>query len=192
MVIACVNDLLNTVHVGGEGGDNQPSVLILGENSLKRRANCTLGGGKACTLGICGLAKQKGNTILANLGNTAKIHNLTVNRRHIKLEVACVEDNSHRSFKRNRTCICDRMIHVNKLGLENTEIENITCLHRVKLGDEGRGILVKLSFNNTEGKACSVNWNVYLLKKVGNCSDMILVAMGDENTTDLVSVFHKI
>ena len=58
--------------------------------------------------------------------------------------------------------VCNRVVYVNELRLKNAKINYLPRFNSVKLGLKWGRIFVKLSLNYAEGKARSVNGNVYL------------------------------
>ena len=92
---ADVNDLLDAVDVGGEGGNDDALLRVHGEDHLQRLAHLLLGGGMPGALGVGGLAHQHQHAVPSQLAQPGDVHHVAVDRRQIQLEVAGVHHRAH-------------------------------------------------------------------------------------------------
>ena len=97
IVILClIDDLLYTVHIGGECSDNDPLSLRPLEQLFKAAANSAFRACKAGTLCIGGVAHQCQYTLFTDLGKTLQIDRITKYRCIIHIKVTCMDNNSCR------------------------------------------------------------------------------------------------
>ena len=91
------DDLLHPVHVGGEGGDDDP-LLAAPEQGVKGGAHAPLALGEAGTLHVGGVGQQGQNALLAQLTQSGQVDHAAGHRGGVDLEVAGVDAHAHRAL----------------------------------------------------------------------------------------------
>ena len=89
--IGRIDDLLHTVHIGGEGSHKNSGVFVLLKQVVKGLAHRLLGRGEAGSLRIGGITHQSQNALLAQLGKSLQINGIAEHRGIIHLEVSGVD-----------------------------------------------------------------------------------------------------
>ena len=118
-----VDDLLQAVDVGGEGGDDDALVAAL-EELVEARADLALGVGVAGLFHIGGVAHQRENALVAQLAQAHQIHHAAGDRRHVDLEVAGVDDGADGRGDGQGHRVGDRVVHMDKLHREVAQPEH--------------------------------------------------------------------
>ena len=92
-----IDDLLHAVDVGSKGGNDDPLVAGTGEQIAHACSHLLLGGGKARTLGVGGIAQQGQHAALTVLGQCGQVGDTAGQRSVIDLEVAGLDDGARRT-----------------------------------------------------------------------------------------------
>ena len=71
-------------------------------------------------------------------------------------------------------------------------LHRLARLHRHQLGAVQQPVLLQLQLDESGGKAGAVDGHIHLLEDVGDGPDMVLVAVGDEQTADAVLVLGEV
>ena len=124
--VCCIDDLLHTVYIGREGGNDNTCSLIFIEKVVKYMSYCTLRHGKARTLCIGGITHNCKNTLAADLCKTLQVNGITEYRCIIYLEVSCMHHNSNRGINSQCRCILDTVVGLNKLDGKITKVDHLT------------------------------------------------------------------
>ena len=85
------------------------------------------------------------------------------------------------------TVICS-----NKLNSEDSEIDYLAIGYNLSTNIVEEAVLRQLIIDEAHGELRCIDRNIYLLLYIRNRSDMILVAMGYNHTTDLAGIFLQI
>ena len=188
-----VDDLLNAMHVRGEGGDHDAATLVHGEDHFQGLAHLGLRGGVAGTLGVGGLAHEEQDTLAAQLTQTGDVHHITVNGGEIQLEVTRVDDHAQGGVDSQGTGVGDGVVHADELhGEGGAQADGVTVAHATEVGLLGQSMLLELVLNDTQSQAGGVDGHIQLLQDVGNGADVVLVAVGDDHTADAVAVLLQV
>ena len=81
---------------------------------------------------------------------------------------------------------------MNGLNVEFSELDRISGLDDIELCTAEKLMLLKLALDQSHGQPCTVNRDIYLLKKICKSADMILMSVSYNDTLYLFSVFLKI
>ena len=124
-------DRPDTVHVGGEGGDDDP-LLTAPEEGVEGGAHAALGAGVARALHVGGICKEGKHPLLAQLAQTAQVHHAPLDGGGVDLEVAGVDAGARRALDGEGHRVGDGVVHVDELHSKPP------CLHRLPrlAGDE--------------------------------------------------------
>ncbi len=85
-----VDDLLDAVHVGGEGGDDD-ALLAAPEQGVKGGAHAALAAGIAGALHVGGVGQQGQHALLAQLAQPGQVDHAALDGGGVDLEVAGVD-----------------------------------------------------------------------------------------------------
>ena len=84
------------------------------------------------------------------------------------------------------------MIRLDEFHTEIAQINGLTELHYFTLGLLHEIVLGQLVLDNTHGQAGSVDGNINIPQHIRQCSDMILMSVGDDETFYLVDVILQV
>ena len=186
-----VDDGLDPVHVGGEGGDDDPPVAAADE-TVQALCHLDLRGGISLPLHVGGVAQQGQNALVAQGAKPGKICDPAVQRRGIDLEIAGHDHHTHRGVDGKGHSIGDGMVHMDEFHLE------AACLHRLPrlMGDDGSGVqqimLLQLDLDQAGSQTGGMQRRVHLLEHIGQTADVVLMAVSQEKATELMPVLHQV
>ena len=164
-----------------------------GEDHLKGLTHLGLGGSIPGTLGVGGLAHEEENALPTQLAQTGHVHHVAVNRGEIQLEVARVDDHTQRGIDGQSAGIRDGVVDADELHREGSaQTDHVSRLDTAEVGLPREAVLLKLVLNDAQRQAGGVDGHVQLLEDIGDGSDVILVAVGDDHTADAVAVLLQI
>lgn len=120
---AAVHDLLETVDIGGKGGNDDPAVLRLLEQRLEGVAHhaFTLGGAGALRVG--GVCQQGQYPLLSQLTEAGQVDDRAGNRCVVHLEVAGLDNQAGLSGDGQGTGIGDGVVDCNQLHIEAAQLD---------------------------------------------------------------------
>ena len=190
MPLGSGDDGLNPVHVGGEGGDDDPLVAVA-ELPLEALGHQILAGGVAAALNVGGVAEHGKDTLGAQFPQTGKIHH-AVFRGGVDFEVAGHNHGANGGVNGEGHRIGDGMVHMDELHLEHTGLDHIPGL----VGDEfdlvGQLVFFQLQLDQAVGHGSAMNGAVDLPHGIGNGTNVIFVTVGDEHAPQLLLVGNQI
>ena len=186
-----VQHLLDAVDVAGEGGDDD-ALLAAGELPLERGAHGALAHGIAGALHVGGVRQQRQHALLAQLAEPRQIDDLAVDGRGVDLEVAGVDDGAHAGVDGEGHGVGDGVVHMDELYLEFACPDGLARLHGDELGGAHQPVLLQLQLDKPRREFRAVDGQVDLLEHIGDGADVILVAVGDEQTPQTAAVLHQI
>ena len=177
----------------GEGGDDDPT-LSLGDMAIQMGEHRTLRRTEARQLSVGGVGKQTQHTLLAVMGKTGDVEVLAVHRSVVELEVTGENDHASRSCDRQRVAVGHRVGVADELHRKM-----LTHLHHLAGGDglQDGAIhhprFLHLPGENREGEAGPVDdRNIEVLEVVGNATDVIFMAVGNDHAANPLLVFAQI
>src|SRR6187402_3303186 len=121
-----------------------------------------------------------------------KIEGLSVRRREVDLEVARVDDGSHRSTNGQGNEIDQRMSHADRLNIERTDVEALTGNHFNQVRAVEELVLLQLAFDVGERELGAIDGDVQLGQDAGQAADMVFMSVRQQNAADHGSIFQKI
>ena len=137
------------------------------------------------------VGKEKQNTLVAELGEAAKICHLPIDRRIVELEIARMDDHADGGLDRQPNCIGDGVVDTNKTDAEAADVDDIPRHHRVQIA-RINAVFLETPFENPERQTRPVDGYGNLLHHIGQCPDMILVPVRQNNRLDLIPVLDQI
>ena len=130
----------------------------------------------------------------SNLRDALQIHDGTVDRRIVNLEVAGVHDDANRRANREHERIRDGVVHMDELHGEAAAADGFARLDHMQLTAFGqtRNAVVELILEQLDGHASAVNRCTEFAHQIRQTADVILVSVGDKNATHAVAVLKHI
>ena len=102
----------------------------------------------------------------------------------------------HHDTGRGINCQCcgiyNTVVGLDKFHAEITQIDGLSELHHFTLGLLHKIVLGQLVLNNAHGKTGCVDRDINITQHIGQCSDMVLMSVGDDETFYLVDVILQI
>ena len=190
VALGSVQHCLNPVHIGGEGGDDDPLVTVA-ELPVKTFGNGVLAGGVAAALHVGGFGQQSQNPFVAQLSKTGKVDH-AVGGGGVDLEVAGHHHGTHGGLDGESHRIGDGVVDVNELHTEAAGLHHLAGLVGDELHLVRQPVLLQLQLNQTVRHGGAVDGAIDLLHAVGDGADVILVTVGDEHTPELLLVGDQI
>ena len=186
-----IDDLLQAVHVGGEGGDDDALLAAL-EQGVKRVAHAALATGVAWALHVGGVGQQSQHPLLPQCAESGQVDHAPLDGGGVDLEVAGVDDGAHRALDGEGHRVGDGVVHVDELNGELARLDHVPRLAGDHLGLGHQVVLLQLQLDQARAHAGGVNGGVDGPQHIGDGSDVVLVAVGDEDAPDLALVFDQI
>src|SRR5690606_8853074 len=84
------------------------------------------------------------------------------------------------------------VVDVDELHGERAQPDDIARLHLVKPHVPGQAVLLQLRFDQAQGEPGTVDGHVQLSQDVGKSSDVVLVAVAEQDGFDAVAPLFKI
>ena len=155
-----VDNLLNAVHIGSKGCNNDSRIFMFRKNRIKNFSQRLFGLGKACPLCICTVAHQRKHAFFADLCESLQVNGISVNRRIIHLKVAGMDNGARRGINCERSCIHDTVVRFDIFNSELSKVNRLTELYNLALGSLYKIMLLQLIFYNTHRQFCGIDGNV--------------------------------
>ena len=185
-----VDDILQPVGVGGEGGNDDPLVAVL-ELPLQPGGHQGLRGGVARPLHVGGVAQQGQYALLAQLAQAAQVGD-ALRGRGVDLEVAGHHHGAHGGLDGKGHGVGDGVVHMDKLHLEAAGLDDLPGLMGEQLDLVGQVEFLQLPLHQPQSQPGAVDRNPQILHQVGNAADVVLMAVGDKKAPQLVLVLDQI
>ena len=185
-----INDLLHAVDVGGKGRNDDALVAGAGKQAAHTGSHLLLGGGKARALRVGGVAQQSQHTALPVLGQGGQVGHTAGQRGVVDLKVAGLDDGTGGAVDSKSHSIRDGVVHMDRLHGKAAQLDLLTGHDLHKLGLTGKAELLQLVLDQAAGQTGAIHRQADLLQQIGNAANVVLVAVGDEQTLDLVLVLH--
>ena len=186
-----VDDLLDAVHVGGEGGDDD-ALLAAPEQGVEGGAHAALAAGVARALHVGGVGQQGQHPLLAQLAQPGQVHHPALDGGGVDLEVAGVDDGTHRALDGEGHRVGDGVVHVDELHRELARLDHVPRLAGDQLGLVQQAVLLQLQLDQARAHAGGVDGGVDGPQHIGDGPDVVLVAVGDEDAPDLALVLDEV
>ena len=186
-----VDDLLDAVDVRGERRDDD-ALIAPGELPRERLADGLLAHGIAGALHVRRIGQQRQHALLAQLAEAGEVDDLPVDGSGVDLEVAGVDNGAHPRVDGEGHGVGDGVVDVDELHLELARLHGLAGLDGHKLRRVEQVVLLQLEPDEPRREAGAVDGHVHLLEDVGDGPDVVLVAVGDEQTADAVLVLGEV
>ena len=170
--------------------DDDPLFACPGKQIGKAFADLVLGGGEAGALGVGGIAEQRQHAPAAVLGNGGQIGGIAGNGGVVYLEVAGLDDHAGGTLDGVGHRVGNGVVHMDGLDGKAAQTEFLPGLDLVHLGAAPQPVLLQLVAQKAQREPGGVDGHIDLLEQIGNGTDVVLVAVGDEQAADLILVLH--
>src|ERR1039458_1341558 len=175
---------LNSVDGRTETRDHQTSLGAV-EDVFHARLDGALGFGVARPVGIGRVGKEEEDAPLTVVGQGVQVEELVVGGGGIDLEIAGVDDDSQRRGDGQRDGAHDGVRDMDKLDLEWTYRQYLLRLDRIQLGFFFKLVFFQPPLYQSQREGCSVHWHADLGQEIGHRSDVVLMAVGQDQSFDL-------
>src|ERR1022692_627133 len=175
---------LNSVDGRTETRDHQTSLGAV-EDVFHARLDGALGFGVARPVGIGRVGKEQQDAPLAVVGQGVQVEELVVGGGGIDLEIAGVDDDSQRRGDGQRDGADDGVRYMDKLDLEWTYRQYLLRLDWIQLGFFFKLVFFQPPLYQSQREGCSVHWHADLGQEIGHRSDVVLMAVGQDQSFDL-------
>ena len=127
------------------------------------------------------------------VGQTGDIEMLTIHRRVVKLEITGEDHRAHGCGDGQRKAVGHRVGVANELHREVlTHLHHVARSHRLKSGPIRHTGFVHLSGQHRQSQPGPIDHgNVEVLEVVGNATDVIFMAVGDDHASNALLVFAQ-
>ena len=191
VLVGGIDDLLNPVHIGCEGRNDDPGVRIVRKDIVEGPSDRALGLGEAWPLRVRRIAAEGQNPLLPDFGKTLQVNLVSEDRRVIDLEVAGMDDRPGRRIDGQGRCILNRVICLNELYPETARVDGLTEGNHLAADLRHHIFLFELVLNDAHGKLRGIEGHRQLVQDIGNRPDMVFMSVGDENALDLVFILDQ-
>ena len=186
-----VDDLLDSVDVGGEGGDDD-ALLTATEQCVKGRPHAALALSEAGALHVGGVAQHGQHALVAQLAQAGQVGHAPLDGGGVDLEVAGVEAHPDGGADGEGHRVGDGVVDVDELHAEPARLDRLPRLAGDELHLVAQPVLVQLQLNEAGRHPGGVDGGVHVPHEVGDGPDVILMAMGDEDGPNAVPVLDQV
>ena len=186
-----VDDLLDAVNVGREGGDDDALVTAL-EQGIEGVAHLLLALGVARVLHVGGVAQHGQHALVAQLPKPGQVNHAAGNGGGVDFPVAGVYHRAQGTLDGKGHRVGNGVVHVDKLHREAARPDHVPRLAGVNVRGGPQSVLLQLQLHQPGGHAGAVNGCGDIPQHVGQGTDVVLMAMGQENRPDLCLVANQI
>ena len=188
-----VDDLLDTVNIGRKSRHDDALVPRPGKQAANPLGDGLFRGGKAGTLGVGGICQQSQHAAAAVLGNGGEVgHGIPGKRGVVDLEVAGMDYDTRWALDGKGQGVRDGVIDMDGLHREAAETDLLTGTDLHKIGAGRKAVLFQLVADQADGQLGRIDGHIELAQQIGQAADVVLVAVGNEDTLDAVLVFQYI
>jgi hypothetical protein len=140
------------------------------------------------------IADQRERLPAPDLTQLRHIRQPAGNRRLIELEVTCMDDHPERRRDREADRVGNAVRDPEALDGEAADDDAgiIVRLDEPEIGTVEQLTLLESGLEQALGQARAVDRDPQLIEEIGNRADVILVAMGDEDRTDVVGMLSQV
>ena len=185
MVGGGVDDLLDAVHVGGEGRDDDLAGR-LAEHLIQDRADLALGRDESGHQRIRGIHHEQVDALLAHASEGPQVGEATIQGQLVHLKVARDEHLAGLRAHEDRERVGDRVGDGDELEIEGADGETVALGDDVQAGVR-EAMLAQLGGDEGQGKIGTVHRDVAAqLEQVGDGTDVVLVTVGEHQAHDVV------
>ena len=186
-----VQYLLQAVDIRRKRRDDD-APLDMWEELVKRFTDRRFAHGKSRTRRVRGIAHHEQHTLGADLRNALEIRRRSIHRRLVKFEIPRVEDDAQRRVDRHSARIWNAVAGLDQFHLHVADLERFAVLHNHQSLFAEIARLLELRFEQPDREARAVNRHVELSQDVRQATDVVFVAVGENNALHLLLVRREI
>ena len=162
------------------------------EQGIEGVAHAPLRLGIARPLHIGGVAEQGQYPLPPQLSQPGQVDHAAGDGGGVDLKVAGVDAHPGGGVDGEGHRIGDGVVHMDELHAEPPRLHRIPRLTHHQLGLAQQVMLLQLQPDKAGGHTGGVHRHIQFPQEVGQRADMVLVAVGDEDAPDAVSVFQQV
>ncbi len=185
-----VHDLLDSVDVGREGGDDDAPFARRLEQTVEAVADGGFTGGVAGLDRVGGVCEVTEDSLLPQFGEPGEVDHAAVDRSRVDLEVAGMDDRADVGRQREGQSIRDGVVDVDGLDVELAEFEPVARFDLMELCALQEAVFLEFSLDEADGKRRAVDRLVDHPQEVREAADVVLVTVGDDDTFDPVLAYR--
>ncbi len=187
-----VDDLLHAADVAGKGTEQHPA-RRLGEDLVQADLDGGFAGRGARSLGVGAVRHQQQHPFVAPLLQLARLGQLAIRRRGIKLVVAGMDDAANRGLDGQAHAVREAVAGVEELHGEAADLDFGLRGDRVQRHFAQQPVLAQLAFQQPAGQRRGIDWGLQpLFDHVGQAADVVFVAVGQEDAFDRVQLIQQV
>ena len=186
-----VDDLLNPIHIGGKGGDNDPLLASL-EQFIEAGPHGPFRPGVAGAFHIGGVGQHGQDPLLAQLPQAGEVHDFSLDGGGVNLKVPGVDHHAHGTLHREADRVGNGVVGVDELHGELARLDDVPCLAGDQLGGIQELVLLQLQAHQAQGHPGRVDGGVEGPQHVGQGANVVLMPVGEKDPPDLVLVLDQI
>ena len=185
-----VDDLLDAVDVGSEGGDDDAPLRAV---KIPPHSFSYLGfrHGVARQLGVGAVRHQAEHAVFSVFGQTCQIGRCAVYGGVVDLKVAGVDEHARRRGNGKRHGSGNGVVDMDELHAHAAELDDVARLYFTQLG-VGNTVLFQFVVDERERQLAAIYRDRKLFERVGNGADVVFVPVGDHKTADAAGVFFQV
>ena len=186
-----VDDLLDAVHIGGKGRDDD-ALVAAGKQLFKALSHPALRLGMSRALYVGAVRQQAQHALLAQLAEARDVGNAALHGRNVDLEVARLDHDAQRRVQRDSHSVGDGVVDVDQLHLHAPGTEALARLHGDDLHLLEQAELRQLDLHQPRSQAGGVDRRGQLLQHIRQRADVILMSVREHDSPDLFGVFLQV
>ncbi|MBA7474994.1 hypothetical protein ES707_10357 [subsurface metagenome] len=183
--------LLYAGYQRGEGGDNH-SPRRLGDDPVQGFAHHLLGGGVAGQLGVGGIGEEEQYPLRPQLRQPGQLGGLAVHWGVVQLEVPAVYHGAHRGADYQPDGIRYAVADMERLHPELAQDDLAAGGYHLEPGSGEYPPLLELAGDEPNGELGGVDGDIELGEQVGQGTDVVLVPVGDDDSSYLVPLLGEV
>ena len=182
---------LDAVDGRRETGDEQ-APFGARENLLESRAHGPFAGRVTAALHVGGILEERQHPFLAVFRKGMQIEEAVVGRRGVHLEIAGVDQHAERRVNGQRHAVHQAVRDLDGIDREWPDLKALARPDLIEHGIVQLTVLFQLAFHIGQGEFSAVNRNVQLGEEPGQRSDVIFVAVGENNGAHMGAILDQV
>ena len=179
-----VDDLLDAVHMRGEGGDDHAARGGT-HDIVDRGQQICFGGHETRNLGVGGVRQEQVHAFLPQTGEAGQVGDAAVQRELVHLEVARGQHGAGTGADRHGQAIGDGVVHGQEFEVEGTELLAFAFLDLDHIGLDP--VFLQLGLHERQRQTRGDQWDICTFaQQVRDATDMVFVAVGEHEAHHIV------
>ena len=182
-----IDYLLQSVDIRRKGRNNNTLITVFKQH-IEGLSDLALGCGMAGLFDIRRVAQKGKHALVTELAETGQVDHLALNGRYIDLEIAGVDNSAKRGLYRKCNSVGNAVVNIDELNAKAAEPEHIPCLLGEDLRIVKQIMLLKLELNKRSCERRCVDGYIKFGHNIRDSTDVILVTVGQDDTSDSVGI----